>query len=112
MEIKKQEIGHYTTLFTLEGEKNNYQRMVAYNNILFENLYLLAHKKKQIIVINEMKTGGVIYGSSNYAYVALEKLKKFNQDLVFEVIGETKSNEGELLKIGLSIKPKNTNWEI
>ena len=112
MKIKRQEIGQFTTLFTLEGAENNYQRMVIYNNILWENLYLITHKKKQIIVINEVKTGGVVYGSSQYAYKAVEKLQKFNQNLNFEVIGETKSNDGNLLKLGLRISPKNNSWRI
>lgn len=72
----KESIGYYTDLYRLIGGKNikDKDRYIAYNDILFENIDTLSNKEKQIIIINELGDGGVLFGSSEFANLALKKL--------------------------------------
>lgn len=70
----KEKLGHFTDLYRLHGGQDVKARYIAYNDILFENINTLANKLKQIIIINELDNGGIIYGSSEYATMALKKL--------------------------------------
>lgn len=107
MNYKKQQLGPYTDLYRLEGEGELKQRYIAYNNILFENINVLADNEKQIIVINENNNGGVIYGSSKYANLALKKLREAIADKRIKVVNSIENNGNK--KISFSIEDK---WKI
>lgn len=109
MSYEKKKLGKYTDLYKLTGEEDSRQRYIQYNNILFENINILAEKKKQIVIINEVGSGGIILGSLEYADLAFKRLKEAldNQNKyparVSEVI------EGGNKKIAFSINDK---WDI
>ena len=109
MKQTKKQLGHFTDLYKLEGEENLKQRYIAYNNILFENINVLARKEKQVIVINEVGNGGVIFGSVEYADLAFKRLKEAlkSQNKYPARVSET--IEGDNKKIAFSINDK---WKI
>lgn len=76
MKFTKKELGYYTDLYTLTNISSVKERYIAYGDILFENISVIAKKEKQIIIINEEKNGGVIFGSLEYADVAYKRLQE------------------------------------
>ncbi|WP_294659240.1 hypothetical protein [uncultured Fusobacterium sp.] len=104
---EKQRLGMYTELYKLVGEEDIRSRYIAYNNILFENVDVLSKKEKQIIIINEVGTGGIIYGSVKHADIALIKLRQALSNKNISVIKTYKSDERK--KISFSITE---NWKI
>ena len=109
MEFKKQRLERYTTLIELKGRENKTERMREYNNILFNFIEEL-EVGQQLIVINEVYSGGIIYGTAEYGEEALKKLRKTLKNFNIEVIKVTETTKYK--KIAFSINRKSKNWRI
>lgn len=53
--------GHQIKIYQLAGTIDKLERSRANANILFDEVYSLAHKHYSIVVINEELTGGIVY---------------------------------------------------
>lgn len=58
------------------------KRELHYNRCLFENMSKIAKKKYSLIIINEEKTGGVLYCLSKDADTIFGKFRAYNKDKV------------------------------
>lgn len=106
MKVTKIEAGHYTNVFKLEGKEDRKERYINYNNILFENLEDLLDQKKQIIILNEIGNGGLVYGNMKYANNCVTILQKENPDKDIRIISRVTSENNRFAKLALSICPK------
>lgn len=106
MRVEKKALGYYTDLYRLRGAEDRKQRYINYNNILFKCINDLQNSK-QIIIINEVGNGGVVYGSTEYANLALRRLKSSLKDKYVAVVATEVAENYK--KIAFSINDK---WKI
>ncbi|MGL4210952.1 MAG: hypothetical protein ACRCRT_05345 [Cetobacterium somerae] len=111
-----QRLGYYTLLMVMDKEviKTERARFICYNDILFANIKTL-EQKQQIIVINEDRTGGIIYGSKEHAHMALKKLQTYTTGYEIKYTDEMVNNDCGYKKIGFTmtkIIQKNDTWNI
>lgn len=59
---------------------NKNKRELHYNRCLFENMFKIVKKKYALFVINEVKTGGVLYCLSKDADTIFGKFRAYNKD--------------------------------
>lgn len=113
MQMKKEILKGNIVKINLEGKWNNYERLVCYNNVLFNSIFNIVHKKNSYILINEIKSGGVIYSWEGEATKIFEIFKKSNSNKTIEDIFYQNSEQGNLVKIGFVIeKSQKTGFEL
>lgn len=107
--------GHTVKIYQLGSEVTPAERSRVNANILFDEVYQLAHKKYSVAVVNEQKTGGVLYtfgADKNNRYTYAEQCKQA-LDKNLKAFGlkfggtppsaHTGSSHGALIKIPFSI---------
>lgn len=108
MKYDRKEINKYLIHYQLKGEENKFDRLTLYNDILFHNISFLTNTKetKSIIIINEKKTGGVIFCNPRFIDKVFDNLKKKNRNLAFNETRRVLNINKRVTKLSFACKDK------
>lgn len=111
LKYEKKELGKFTRFYKLIGGENKTERMMMYSKILFKNLGEIATPGgKQIIIVNEKSSGGVIFGKTEFIDLAFQKLQENNKEFFFKIVAKETANNEKYSKIAFEIKKE--NWKV